>query len=146
MSKKMRSLVCVMLSVVMLFSMNVWVGATVAAEGEAQPQPRFSYTAFTATGLSISTKGAATCLSSVEGYDGITTKIHIKMTLQKRGVLLWNEVKTWESTFNDMEAIFTKNTTVGSGDYRVKAVYTVYSGSASEKITSYSQIEEVTVS
>ena len=145
MSKKMRSLMCVMLSMVMLFSMNVWAGATVAAE-EATVQPRFNYTAFTFTGLDISTKGAATCLASVEGYDGITTKIHIEMKLQKYTVLFWRNVESWEGTFNDMEATFIKNATVGSGRYRVKAVYTVYSGSASEEITAYSQTKEITVS
>ena len=144
MSKKMRSLMCVMLSVVMLFSMNVWAGATVAAEGVVQP--RFSYTAFTATGLDISTKGAATCLASVEGYDGITTKIHIEMKLQKYTVLFWRNVESWEGTFNDMEAIFVKNATVGSGRYRVKAIYTVYSGSNSEEITAFSQEKRITVS
>lgn len=144
MSKKMRSLMCVMLSMVMLFSMNVWAGATVAAEGAVQP--RFSYTNFTATALDISTKGAATCYSEVEGYDGITTKIHIEMKLQKYTVLFWRNVESWEGTFNDMEAIFVKNATVGSGRYRVKAIYTVYSGSDSEEITAFSQEKKITVS
>ncbi len=145
MSKVIRSLVCVMLSMVMLLSMNVWSAAAVSAE-ETTVQPRFSYTAFTFTGLDISTKGAATCHSEVEGYDGITTKIHIEMKLQKYTVLWWSNVETWEGTFNDMEAFFIKTATVGSGRYRVKAIYTVYSGSDSEEITAFSQEKKITVS
>ena len=145
MSKAVRSLMCVMLSVAMLFSMNVWSSAAVSAE-KTTVQPRFSYTNFTFTGLDISTRGVATCTTSVEGYDGIATKIHIEMTLQRRRILLWDDVATWEGTFNDYFGALSKTTTVDSGRYRVKAVYTVYSGSASEEITAYSQTKEITVS
>ena len=138
MSKRVGSLISLVMSVVILLSVGVWCGTTVSAE-ETQVQPRLSYTNFTFTGLDITTSGVAYCLANVEGYDGITTKIHIKMTLQKYTVLWWSNQQTWEGTFNDVVGTLNTTTTVGSGRYRVKAVYTVYSGSNSEQITSYSQ-------
>ena len=138
MSKRMYSLVCMMMSVVLLFSMNVWSGAVVSAE-ETTVQPRFSYTNYTATAMTLTTSGVAYCTASAEGYDGITTKIHIEMKLQKYTVLWWSAVETWEGTFYGVDAILSEAANISSGKYRVKAVYTVYSGSNSEKITGTSQ-------
>lgn len=145
MSKVMRFLICVMLSVVMLLSMNVWMAAAVSAE-ETVVQPRFSYTNYTFTGLDITTNGTAYCSSCVEGYDGITTKVNIKMILQKSIKRRWTDMVSWEGTFNDMEGFLDEQTTVTTGTYRVKAVYTVYSGSAYEEITGYSQEKYILVS
>ena len=137
MSKQVRSLISFMMSLVLLLSVSVWGGATVSAE--ATPvQPRLSYTNYTFTGLDITTSGVAYCLADVEGYDGITTKVHIKMTLQKHTVLWWSNQETWEGTFYDVVGTLNEVVSVGKGTYRVKAVYTVYSGSASEEITSTS--------
>ena len=84
--------------------------------------------------------GKTTCLADVQGYNGITTKVHIEMTLQKFTFLWWSEVQTWEGTFNDYLGTLSRTTYVDDSDtYRVKAVFTVYSGSNSEEITSYSQ-------
>lgn len=139
MSKTIRSLVCVMLSVMVVLSMNVWTGFTASAE-DTMMQPRFSYTNYTATGLRITTHNVATCHADVEGYDGITTKVHIKMSLQQYLALQWTTIAVWEVTYNDMEGALEKTKAVtSSGRYRTKAVYTVYSGSASEEITGYSQ-------
>ena len=137
MSKQVRSLISFMMSLVLLLSVSVWGGATVSAE--ATPvQPRLSYTNYTFTGLDITTSGVAYCLADVEGYDGITTKVHIKMTLQKHTVLWWSNQETWEGTVYDVVGTLNEVVSVGKGTYRVKAVYTVYSGSASEEITSTS--------
>lgn len=138
MSKKMRSLMCTIMSVVLLLSMNVWSGVIVSAE-ETTVQPRFSYTNYTATGMKLTTSGVAYCTASIEGYMGITTQIHIEMKLQKYTILWWSAVETWEGTFNDYYGILSTNKSINSGKYRVKAVYTVYSGSNSEKITGTSQ-------
>lgn len=138
MSKRMYSLVCMVMSVVLLFSMNVWSGAIVSAE-ETTVQPRLSYTNYVITGLNITTSGVAYCTASAEGYDGITTKIHIEMKLQKYTVLWWSAVETWEGTFNNYYGALSTSKSIGSGRYRVKAVYTVYSGSNSEEITGTSQ-------
>lgn len=139
MSKRIRSLVCMVMSVVLLLSMNVWSGGIVSAEGTAT-QPRFSYTAYTATGLKITTNDVAYCTANVEGYDGITTKIHIKMNLQQYLALQWTTIASWQGTFNGVDGILSKNKTLtSSGRYRVQVTYTVYSGSASEQIIGTSQ-------
>ncbi len=138
MSKKARSLVSLVMSVVMLLSVCT-VGATTVSAEENQVQPRLSYTNYTFTGLDITTAGVACCTAGAEGYDGITTKVHIRMTLQKYTVLWWSDQISWENAFTGVEGALCRNTTVTSGGrYRVKAVYTVYSGSASEEITSTS--------
>lgn len=144
MSKVMRSLLCLVLSAVMLFSMNTFSAAAVSAETAVQP--RYSYTAFTYAELDINAKGVATCYAEVEGYAGITTKVHIEMKLQKYTLWLWPTVETWEGTFNDYCGALSKTATVGNGTYRVQVVYTVYSGSSSEEITTYSQEKTITVS
>lgn len=139
MSKRVRSLVSLMMSVIMLLSIGT-VGATTVSAEETSVQPRLSYTNYTFTGLDITTAGLACCTADVEGYDGITTKVHIRMTLQKYTVLWWSDQITWENAFTGIEGALCRNTTVtSSGRYRVRAVYTVYSGSASEEIIGTSQ-------
>jgi len=100
---------------------------------------RLSYICTTITSLGISNKQADT-LASVSGYQGITTKVTITVTLQKKGVLglYWSDVASWTKTFNDYKGTLAPSYGVGSGTYRVCAVYTAYSGSASETITGYS--------
>lgn len=139
MSKTTRSLVCLFMCFALVFSMNVWSGFAVSAE-ESTAQPRLSYTNYALTGLNITTSGIAYCTANVVGYDGITTKIHIKMNLQQYLALQWTTIASWQGTFNDVEGALSKTKTLtSSGRYRVQAVYTVYSGSASEKIIGTSQ-------
>lgn len=134
-----------MLSVVMLLSVNMWTSASISVE-ETVIQPRFNYTAFTFTGLDITTQGVAACTASVEGYDGITTKVEIQMILQKSIKRRWTDMVSWEGTFNEIDGYLSELTTVTTGTYRVKAIYTVYSGSAYEEITGYSQEQYILVS
>ena len=140
MFRKSKRILCVLMSLILLFSTTLMVSA------ENQVQPRWSYTNFTFVGLEVTTAGTAYCTANVDGYDGITTKVHIEMKLQKYTVLWWSTQETWEGTFNDYYGTLVKTKSVGSGTYRVKAVFTVYSGSASEEITSYSQEKKITVS
>ena len=136
MSRKIRTAICLLMSLLLLFPLQVMASAATA---ENQVQPRWSYTDMTYVDFYITSSGEATCLADIEGYDGITTKIYIKMTLQKYTFLWWSKVETWETTINDFYGFLSRTTQVGSGTYRVKAEYTVYSGSNSEQITSYSQ-------
>ena len=136
MSRKIRTAICLLMSLLLLFPLQVMASA---ATTENQVQPRWSYTDMTFVNILIDSDGTATCLADIEGYDGITTKIYIKMTLQKYTFLWWSKVETWETTINDFYGFLSRTTQVGSGTYRVKAEYTVYSGSNSEQITSYSQ-------
>lgn len=147
MSKKIAALI---LSVVFIFSAAMVAGAEGASapvspasssEGEPGIQPLFEYTNITAVSLSIS-NGTATCSARLNGYSGITTKIEIKMTLQKKFLLWWNTEESWSTTINDFYGALTKTASVDSGTYRVKVDFTVYSGSKSEEITTYSQEKE----
>lgn len=133
MSKKMRAFVCVLLSTVLMLSMNVWGGAIVSAE-ETAVQPRLSYTNYVDASLSFSSTGTAYCIADVQGYQGITTSIHIKMELQKYTVLWWSTEYTWEGSTNGYYHALSKSRSVSSGKYRVKVTATVYSGSNSEEV------------
>ncbi|MBQ7302431.1 MAG: hypothetical protein IJW89_02475 [Clostridia bacterium] len=138
MSKTLKSVVCLLMSLLLLMPLSVTASAASAAEN--QVQPRWSYTDMTYVGLSIKPDGTATCVADVMGYDGITTKVHIEMTLQKYTFLWWSKVQSWEATFNDVVGTLSRTIQVDDSDtYRVKAIFTVYSGSNSEEITSYSQ-------
>lgn len=134
MSKAMRSLICVMMSAVMMLSMHGWAGVAVAAETSAV-QPRYSYASSASTDLSIDSAGTATCTATLQGYSGTTTKIYVKMELQYASTVIFNTIKTWTATYNSYRATMEKTTTVDSGRYRLKVTFTVYSGSASEEIS-----------
>lgn len=135
---KTKRTVCLVMSLLLLCSLSVWSGVVVSAEGSAV-QPRFSYTNYTITSIVESPSGTAVCDTEVLGYSGTTTRIHIKMELQKFGTVKWETVTTWESTVFTYHSILSKTKAVTvSGLYRVKATYTVYGGSAYEIITDYS--------
>lgn len=144
-SKTKRGICCVM-SLLLLLSLTAWSSAAVSAE-ESTVQPRFSYTNNTITSIVEYPSGTAVCDADVEGYSGTTTRIHIKMELQKFGTVKWETVASWESTvFTWYSSLSkTKEVTV-SGLYRVKATYTVYGGSDYEIITSHSGEEFITAS
>lgn len=136
-----KRIISVILTVVMLCSMGMGtqlfsVNAQVIED--AGVQPLYDYTSSTSVLLSIS-DGTAICSATLDGYAGITTKVSIDMTLQKKTLWWWSEVQTWHTTYYENYAICTESTTVGSGTYRVKAEFIAYSGTASESITSYSQ-------
>lgn len=109
----------------------------IIAENEPSIQPMYDYTRNYVENLSIS-NGTASCSATLTGINGTTTKIVIKMTLQKKTLLWWSEVEAWSATYNTYYGTLSKTASVKSGTYRVKAVYTVYSGSNSESITDYS--------
>ena len=144
MSRKVKTALCLLLSLLLLLPLNVIASA--ATTSESQVQPRWSYTDATYAGLSIAPDGKSISIADAEGYQNITTKIHIKMTLQKYTVLWWSKVETWEATFNTYYAAMNEITYVNSGTYRVKAEFTVYSGSNSEEITMFSQENKFTKS
>ena len=109
----------------------------VTSVADSNIQPCYDYTSTVSTKLN-SPSGKAVCTANVNGYDGLTTKIKITMTLQKKALLWWSAVETWTTTVSDFYATLSKTATVESRKYRVKAEYVVYSGSNSESITQYS--------
>ena len=143
MSRNVKRIVCLLMSLLLLCPLNTVASAAPVA-GESAIQPRLSYTANASISLIITTSGTACCVTDVEG-NSLATKVHIKMTLQKYTVLWWSKVESWEATFNDEIGYISETTQVGSGRYRVKAEITVYSGSDYEEITDFSPEKKVTI-
>lgn len=109
-----------------------------AATTEPDVQPLYNYTASRTVTLKIS-GGTATCSAELIGYQGTTTKASVKLTLQKKTLLWWDDVSAGNSYTNYSHTIDASEThSVGSGTYRVKAEFIAYSGSASESFTAYS--------
>ncbi len=129
-----KKVLSICLSFVMMFSFAVSVNAQ---NPDYSVMPCYEYTEENAETLTIS-NGTATCISRLTGILGTTTKIEITMTLEKKTLWWWSEEESWSQTYNYHQATLTKTHSVGSGTYRVKAVYVVYSGTQSETITSYS--------
>ena len=86
-----------------------------------------------------------TAKSTVMGYSGKTTKIVIKQTLQKKSSSgTWTTVGTSSNTVNSHINVYSKKyTSLSSGKYRLKSVFTVYAGNNSETITKYSSEKTV---
>ncbi len=127
------------LSLVMCVVLLCGTGLIANAEtAENQVQPRYSYTHGISATLANSS-GKALCIGDVNGYDGITTKIVVTVTLQKKTLLWWSKVQEWTTTANTYYATISKTVAVDSGKHRVKVEATVYSGSNSEKVDCTSQ-------
>ncbi|HOB19355.1 MAG TPA: hypothetical protein PKO35_01460 [Candidatus Atribacteria bacterium] len=145
----MRRRIAIFLMIVCLITI-LPIGTVNAAEMSAGTVTTFvpditiqmAYTSFMRTDLSITASGTAYCAAVFDGYPGITTKVTITMTLQKKGFLglWWTEVATWTDTFYKPYASVQHNYYgLSGGTYRVKGVYTAYSGSNSETHTAYSR-------
>ncbi len=127
------------LSLVMCVVLLCGTGLIANAETtENQVQPRYTYTSGISATLANS-GGKALCIGNVNGYDGITTKIVLTVTLQKKTLLWWSKVEEWTTTANTYYATISKTVAVDSGKHRVKVEATVYSGSNSEKVDCTSQ-------
>ena len=122
------------LALVMCLVLVCGTGLVASAETvDRQSQPRYNYTNIISSTL-INSDGKAKCCGIVEGYNGITTKIVLTVTLQKKTLLWWSDVQEWTITANDYFAAITKTVTVDSGTHRVKSVATVYSGTNRETV------------
>lgn len=99
----------------------------------------FQYTSDVTTDLSIS-GSQATITVGFTGYNGVTTKCTIDFILQKKYLFFfWSDVCSWSTTIYSYQGSYAPTFSLTEhGTYRVKAVYTVYSGSESETITDYS--------
>lgn len=115
--------------------------ATVSESGENQVQPCYDYTNIISASIRNS-NGKAVCTGDVSGYSGITTKIVLTMTLQKKSLLWWSKVQEWTTTSTAYYATLVKTVAVDSGKYRVKVEAVVYSGSNSETVSCTSQTYE----
>lgn len=81
----------------------------------------------------------ATCKSTFPTEPTVKS-ITITQTLEKSTLWWWDEINTWERTFNQSSATYTNSrSSLSSGTYRVKSVFTVTATNGSaETITVYS--------
>ncbi len=137
------------LSVIMTFiiSMAVFtsvVNADLTTDITNQLVPQLSYTMNCHCYLDISGT-TISCTSRATGYPDITTKINIVQTLQKKNSSGgWDKVASWASS--DLSWKGSCNNTrynCSKGTYRLYSVFTVFSGSDSERIPCYSYEEKL---
>lgn len=137
------------LSVIMTFiiSMAVFtsvVSADLTKNITEQIAPQMSYTMSCQCYLDISGT-TISCTSLATGYPNITTKINIVQTLQKKNSSGgWDKVASWASSDLDWRGSC-ENTryNCSKGTYRLYSVFTVFSGSDSERIPCYSTEEKL---
>lgn len=81
----------------------------------------------------------AYCKSEVEAYS-TDANIYITQTFQKKSGSTWTDVSKVSKMFYSYKAEYPKEyPLISSGTYRVKTEATVYSGTKSEKTTSYNK-------
>ena len=135
----MKRLLTVILSFTLLLSNSLSASAEPELDipVDTEITEEYQYTLGINNSLSIS-GNIASCKSVVRGFSGLATKIVVSHTLQKKNGSTWSDVASWNKTFNDWYAIYaTTSPAQGHGDYRLKTVARVYSGSNYETITVY---------
>lgn len=140
-----KKAVALSLLTVFMFMVTTDINAISTESKELPPISEYGTTLFTqftnhtTTTLTLPS-GQASATARFVGYAGITTKVTITMTLQKKGFLgfWWSDETSWTQTFHNYNATMNRKHSVSSGTYRIKAVYTAYGGSASETLTEYS--------
>ena len=109
----------------------------VSFAGEYGVTPIYDYATEAICQLNIS-NGTAAAYSKVRGNYGTVTKVSASMYLEKYNNGKWPTVRTWSDSKNSNVFELSRTTSVTKGLYRVRTVFTVYSGSKSETITRYS--------
>jgi hypothetical protein len=135
---------CLILGLSCMTLASAAASADLAAEvaiNDPPPPTRMAYTHQTITQISIS-GGKAICVGTLTGYQSITTKVEITLTLQRKlaSSSTWSDFYNHpKQTFNDYRgtANFSRDIVKGY-QYRTKAVYTAWSGTKSETFTEYS--------
>lgn len=84
--------------------------------------------------------GNASASVTVSDLKKNTTKIHVKMTLQKKSGASWKSIASWEKTTTSHYLSLSKSRAVSKGTYRVKCVTNAYKNGKSESIPTYSGI------
>lgn len=126
----MKKMFVVILAVITAVAMLC--GITVCAA------PRYAYTTSVTSTLSISSN-TAYCKSILRG-DSTVTKIEAVQYLEKKNGTKWQIVSgcTWSDSANSRYlTVSNSKSGLSSGTYRVRAVFTVYSG------TSYETVEKI---
>lgn len=126
----MKKMFVVILAVITAVAMLY--GITVCAA------PRYAYTTSVTSTLSVSSN-TAYCKSTLRG-DSTVTKIEAVQYLEKKNGTKWQTVSggTWNDSANSRYlTVSNSKSGLSSGTYRVRAVFTVYSG------TSYETVEKI---
>lgn len=137
-----KKVLCVVMCLVMFMSFNtIAFAANVTDDNVEEIQPYLQYTDRTESWIRYVGDGKVNCFSYAYGKEGIATKTGIDVYLQKKVLLWWtNTDYEWHTLAPGHYAeIKAYNYVLPSkGTYRIKAVVTVYSGSAKEVIEDYS--------
>ena len=126
---KKRLYVCLIMLTVVSFLFTMTVSAV---------EPRYSYTDYASSSLSIS-DNEATCISSISAKS-TATKITATQYLEKKNGTTWSTVSggTWSDSANGISLnMFNSKSNLSSGTYRLRTVIKVYSG------TSYESFEKI---
>ena len=138
----LKRIISILLSLTVIFSFGVPVSA---ARSNNEISPNYLYTLSGSSSLYIS-NGTASCYSQLTGISSKTTKVVGYQYLEKKNGNKWETVSggTWNDTSNGfMLTLDNTKESLGSGTYRVRAVFTVYSGTKYETVEKTSK--EVTI-
>ena len=121
----MKSKISLILVFVFLFSFIF--STAVNADGI---EPRYNNANRTETTFTISGDGVATINVSCIGKENVTSKIEVKVEVDKRVMLLFWETAVATTTYMTYSSnyvnTFTHTLNKGSGTYRCRVTYTVY--------------------
>ena len=98
--------------------------------------PYMDYIAQASGSLYIDSNGVATVKSSVNGYQGTTTRVEISANLQQYKNGLWVTIKTFTAESDSYRTSLSNTYSVAKGySYRVQATIKAYCGSSVETRT-----------
>lgn len=138
----LKRIISILLSLTIIFSFGLTASA---ARGNNGASPNYLYTLNGSSILTIS-NNTASCYSQLTGISSKTTKVVGNQYLEKNNGRTWETVSggTWsDSADNFMLTLSNTKKSLGSGTYRVRAVFTVYSGKKCETVEKISN--EVTI-
>jgi len=143
MKKAISGILCLVLLVFGAVSTQAALSSDnqLAAELDMPPPQRLSYTNTANTTLGISGTQAIS-EGLIVGYYGVTTKVTVALNLERKtaSATTWTTIASGSKTTNGHFGAHQLKTTVTKGyQYRVRAVYTAYSGTKSETFTGYSR-------
>ncbi len=124
----------IMAIVILLLSQSIGYALANEVKDDNPIQPYFTYLFFIQSFLG--SDGDIHC--SAQSSPSVTHGA-IEVTLQRKVLLWWSSVQTWEQDYTGSYGSLYKKATLESGNtYRLKATYTVYANGESESFTDYS--------
>jgi len=142
MKKVISGILCLVFLVFGAISAQATAVSSADLVDQNDPPMRLAYINTTVTNLVISS-GQATSEGLASGYSGVTTKVTVALYLERKtaSASTWTTIASGSKTTNGHVGAHQLKTSVGTGyQYRVRAVYTAWSGTKSETLTSYSRV------